>query len=171
MSGTSDGNDTHHTRWRRLVLDDGWTFREVAEQEGVDESTVRRAVGSAGRRRGRRVDDAVSVSDAVDAVLAMGIPAAAAELGCSKTLLRHRLWLAGLINDPMPGRSHTRIERRNVDWLCWPVLPPGGLRDRIRERDRRIQEQLATRSVSDIAAETGLERALIAKVKRRRPMA
>lgn len=99
------------------------------------------------------------------------IPAAAAELGCSKTLLRHRLWLAGLINDPMPGRSHTRIERRNVDWLCWPVLPPGGLRDRIRERDRRIQEQLATRSVSDIAAETGLERALIAKVKRRRPMA
>lgn len=147
---------------------DGETFRQIAATAGVDESTVRRRVVD--RRPVGPALSPPSVDEAVRAVLAAGeMKAAAAELGVSLTAVRHRLWLAGLVGDPIPQRSGSRtVRRRTVEWLEWgEPLARGGLRERIVERDGRIRARLAVCSVDEVVAESGLDRQIVARVARK----
>lgn len=87
---------TREVEWRRLVLDEGWTFRDVGAYARVDEATVRAVVGSAGRPPGVRPID-IPVERAVKAYNETGSEQAAADyLGVSRSVIRRRLHLAGI---------------------------------------------------------------------------
>lgn len=87
--------DADIAEWRRL-LDGGWTLREVADHYGVDSKSIHRRVGPRGVRPGPREYD-ITVDDAVAAYDAAGSEqGAATDLGVSRSVIRRRLWLAGL---------------------------------------------------------------------------
>lgn len=76
--------------WKKL-LDQGWTFRKVAEHHGVNEATVKRRVGAIGRRTGPRAQP-ITVEQAATAYARTGsLRAAAQELGVSVSVVRRRL--------------------------------------------------------------------------------
>lgn len=91
-----------------------------------------------------------------------GIAQAAADLGVSPAVIKRRLWIAGLVSDPMVGHHpRTAGSRRPVPWLEWRMLPKGGLRERIVERDARIRAVVADSSVDEVVAASGLDRAIV----------
>lgn len=82
-------------RWRAM-LDDGWTLRGLAAHLGVSDDTIKRHVGPLGRRTGPLEYD-ITPDDAVAAYNATGSEQRAADtFGVSRSVIRRRLYLAGL---------------------------------------------------------------------------
>lgn len=134
----------------------GSTCREIAAEDGVDWTTVRRVIDEP-RRRGTRPK--LTVADVVSAVIdAGGVAVAAEKLGVSPTAVRRGLWRAGLANDPKGvGRPDMR----------WPQLAPQhwDLRARMVERDAIVRARAAEGvAASVIAAETGMDEPVVAGI-------
>lgn len=82
--------------WRRLLVDEGWTLRELAAKVGCDAATIRRRVGNLGKRTGPREYD-LDPEEVATTYGAIGSEQATAdEYGVSRSVIRRRLYLAGV---------------------------------------------------------------------------
>ncbi|MDF3284987.1 hypothetical protein [Gordonia sp. N1V] len=88
--------DDDVARWRRLLDEEGWTLRSLAEHVGVSDSTIKRRVGRRDVRTGPPEYD-ITPDEAVAEYEAAGSEEAAAKtFGVSRSVIRRRLYLAGL---------------------------------------------------------------------------
>lgn len=82
--------------WRRLLDEEGWTLRSLAAHLGISDSTIKRRVGRREVRTGPREYD-ITPEEALAEWQATGSERIAAEnLGVSRSVIRRRLYLAGM---------------------------------------------------------------------------
>lgn len=82
-------------QWRQL-LDAGWTLRDLAEHLGVSDSTIKRRVGSLNRRTGPPEYDITPEAAIAEYEAAGSEEGAAQAFGVSRSVIRRRLYQAGL---------------------------------------------------------------------------
>lgn len=139
----------------------GETMRQIAATDGVDWTTVRKAIVDRRRPGGRPIMQPVHAVEAV--VRHGGVRAAADELGVSATAVRRGLWRAGLADDPL-CRGRADLRWRDEAGLSSANYDP---RSRIFRRDRIVLGLLVEGlSVEDVGERCGIDTDVVEAILR-----